>query len=142
MAINIGDQVNIALSNRLKLNILFVDFIIFSFLFLTIEGMIYSQVDFDRVFPWLFRLLIYFMFFTLSELLFNRTLGMRLFKVSLVNKKRGELSKAFVKYSFLVVLDRFILIILLYFFRIFFHSKKNLLISEKYSGLRWSRKQY
>lgn len=135
------NQENIeTLSNKLKLIVLSLDYIIFSLLFLTIEEIVYSKLNFDRAFPWLFRLLIYFVFFTLSELIFNRTLGMRLFKVSLANKRIGKSSKAFIKYSVLVIFDRFILIFLFYFFRVFFQSKKNLLLSEKYSGLRWTRK--
>jgi hypothetical protein len=129
-------------SNRLKLIILFVDYAIFSVLFLIIEDVFYNQIGFDKDYPWLFRLLIYFVFFTLPELFFNMTLGMRFFRVSIINKKKGELNKAFIKYSLLVVLDRFLLILLIYFFRVFFHSKANLLVSEKYSGLRWSKNDY
>lgn len=127
------------LSNRLKLVILFVDYIIFAVLFLTIEDIVYSQLGIERVYPWLFRVLIYFIFYTLSEFYFNGTIGMKFFGVSIVNKKRGKLSKSFIIYSLLVFLDRFLLLLLVYFFRVFFYSKPNLLISEKYSGLRWSK---
>ncbi len=129
------------LSNKLKLAILFTDYLVFSLLFLTIEYLFKAQLGLGIDYPWLFRLLIYFVFFTMMEFLFNCSLGMKLFKVSLPNRRNCHLDKAFLKYALLIIPDRFILLILVYFFRVFFHSRENLLLSEKYSGLRWVRKQ-
>ena len=126
-------------SIKLKLTILFVDFAIFGLLISLLEYTIYFQLDLARDFPWLFRFFIYFIFFTLSEFFFNRTLGMKLFKVSITYKNDKKLIKAFVIYSILIMLDRFLFLLIIYFFRVFFHSKNNLLLSEKYSGIRWSK---
>lgn len=125
-------------SIRSKLIILFVDYAIFGLLLIFVD-IFYSNLGFVKNCPWLSILLIYFMFFTLSELFFNRTLGMKLFKVLIINKKQGILNRAFAIYSFLIILDRFLFLLIIYFFRVFFHSKKNLLLSEKYSGIRWSK---
>lgn len=126
-----------SVSNSLKLLILFVDYAVFGLLFLLLDFIVFFHLEIVKISGWFFIGLVYFLFFTLSEHFFNRTIGMKLFKVSIENKKRGELNKSFIIYSLLIILDRFLLIVLFYFFRVFFHSKENLLLSEKYSGLRW-----
>jgi len=129
------------ISNILKLKILFTDYFIIIFLIFILNDLMKSILGIERGYPWLFRLLIYSIYFFLSELYFNKTLGMNLFGVSIVNKKKGKITKGFVIYSFIALLDRFILMII-YIFRVLFQSEKKLLICEKFSGLRWVRISY
>ena len=75
------------ISNILKLKILFTDYFIIIFLIFILNDLMKSILGIERGYPWLFRLLIYSIYFFLSELYFNKTLGMNLFGVSIVNKK-------------------------------------------------------
>lgn len=126
------------ISNILKLKILFTDYFIIIFLIFILNDLMKSTLGIERGYPWLFRLFIYSIYFFLSELYFNKTLGMNLFGVSVINKKKGKITKHFVIYSFIALFDRFVLMIV-YIFRVLFQSDKKLLMCEKLSGLRWVR---
>lgn len=126
------------LSIRIKVLILFVDFTLFAILLSVIETFL-SIFDIKVFNTWLFMLLIYFTFFTIPEFHFNRTLGMKFFKVLVTNRKSVKFDKKFLVYSIFVILDRSFLLVFLHFFKALFHSKDNLLLSEKYSHLRWSK---
>jgi hypothetical protein len=118
-----------------KLVILFVDYII-------VIGIILIVTDLTKLGesnPWLFRFSVYLIYYFISELLFNRTFGMRLFNVAIDGKKVGQFNLAFMKYSCIILIDRFVLLIL-YIFRMLFFSNKILMLSENYSGLRWKKK--
>ena len=127
-------------SNRTKIAILFVDFFMFALIFMIIEDIMYKYLGVEKVYPWIFRLIIYFVFFTMSEFVFNATIGMKLMKVSIVNRQKGRLNMTFILYSLFVVLDRFLLFIFIYSFRVLMYSNANLILAEKISGLRWSKK--
>lgn len=126
-------QQNISL--RLKLIILFVDYIIIIGIISIFDSLSITGIEED--YPWLFRLSIYFFYYVFPEYIFKYTLAMRLFNVSLKSKKTMDFKREFLIYSVLVFFDRFLLLVV-YIFRVLFYSNRNLLLSEKYSGLSWS----
>ena len=126
-------QQNISL--RLKLIVLFVDYIIIIGIISIFDSLSITGIEED--YPWLFRLSIYFFYYVFPEYIFKYTLAMRLFNVSLKSKKRMDFKREFLLYSVLVFFDRFLLLVV-YIFRVLFFSNRNLLLSEKYSGLSWS----
>ena len=120
-----------------KLGVLIIDFNIYQgFL-----GILYvsnnSLSAWYREEPILFALLFYLIYFVLSEYLFHRTLAMWIFGVSIPHIRKKEKNK-FLKYSLLVFLDRNLFLIV-YIFRVLFSINNPLLISERYSGLKWKR---
>lgn len=127
------------LPNGIKLLVLFVDLALFAVYLSIIESLLLPIFGLEDLNTWSIVFLTYFLLFLIPEFYFNRTLGMKFFNVLIKNRRPGEINKNFITYSILVIFDRFLLIILLYFFRVFFYSNKNLLLSEKYSGLRWSK---
>lgn len=122
------------LSLRLKLLIIFVDYIIIIAIVSIISNL--SVVRLEQNHPWLFRLVIYLIYYVFSEYFFRKTLGMKFFGVFIFNKKSDSLNKRFLIYSLLIFFDRFLLLVI-YIFRLLFFTDKKLLNSEKYSGLRW-----
>lgn len=126
-------QQNISL--RLKLIILFVDYIIIIGIISIFDSLSITGIEED--YPWLFRLSFYFFYYVFPEYIFKYTLAMRLFNVSLKSKKPMDFKREFLIYSVLVFFDR-ILLLVVYIFRVLFYSNRNLLLSEKYSGLSWS----
>lgn len=131
-----NEEIQENLSLRLKLIILFIDYIIIigiiSILdFLSITGL-------EQDYAWLFRLSIYFLYYVFPEYVFKCTLGMRLFNVSLKTKTFKDFKKRFFLYSVLVFFDRCLLLVI-YIFGVLLLTNKNLLLSEKYSGLRWQK---
>jgi hypothetical protein len=125
----------IEISKKSKVIIMFIDYIfIIALISILNSSSILSFLEIDT--PWLFRLLIYFLYYTLTEFYFNRTLGMKLFGVSIKFSKQIRLNKSFLIYSTLVLFDR-VLLLVFYIFQVLLQSDKKLLISEKYSGFRW-----
>ena len=122
------------LSLRLKLIILFVDYIIIIIITSILDYL--SITGLEQDYAWSFRLSIYFLYYVFPEYAFKRTLGMRLFKVSLKAKTLEDFKKGFLLYSALVFFDRFLLLVV-YIFGVLFLTNRNLLLSEKYSGIRW-----
>tara|TARA_R110002072_G_scaffold99971_4_gene219822 strand:- start:2441 stop:2842 length:402 start_codon:yes stop_codon:yes gene_type:complete len=121
-----------------KLIILFIDYMLFGITFLITEDIFWSIPGLERQYPWLFRLFIFLIYFVFTEFYFGKTLGMKIFKVS-INQNSYKSNIAFFKYSIIALFDRTIFIVLIYIFRVLFYSKNHLLISEKYSGLRWTK---
>jgi len=125
-----------SLSLRLKVIILCIDYMIF--------GVVISVLDFlpvtglEPVYAWLIMLSIYLLYYVFPEYVFKCTLGMRLFNVSLKRKTFKDFSKRFFLYSVLVFFDRFLLLVI-YIFGVLLLTNKKLLLSEKYSGLRWQK---
>lgn len=127
----------VEISKKLKVIIIFIDYIfIITLISLLTNKSFASILDIDM--PWLFRFLIYLFYYVLMEFCFNKTLGMKLFGVSIRSKNQRKLDKSFLTYSVLVLFDR-VLFLVIYIFQILLFSNKKLLISEKYSGFRWVR---
>jgi len=125
----------VEISKKIKVIIIFTDYIFIIGLISILTNKILDPVlDVNR--PWLFRFIIYLFYYTLMEFYFNKTLGMKLFGVSIKGKSERKLDKPFLIYSVLVLFDR-ILFLVFYIFQVLFYSEKKLLISEKYSGFRW-----
>ena len=137
--LTITDKQTTGISLRLKVIILLADFFLFFGVVSLSYELLISILEVDRYHPWLFRLFMYLIYYTLSELFFNRTLGMTLFGVSLSDRENGEMDKSFFKYSLIVFVDR-VLLTVVYMFGVLFRSDKKLLMSEKYSGIRWVKK--
>lgn len=129
------------LTNADKLKVLFADYFFIVFVAFIVDGILESNFGNDWLNPWLFRILIYLLVIFLPELYLNKTLGMKFFGVIIEGKKKGRISFQFAKYSILIFLDRY-LFILVYIFRVLLYSNASLLLSEKYSGLRWEKKIY
>lgn len=123
------------ISLRLKLIILFADYIIIIGIISIFDSL--SMTSIEEEYPWLFRLSIYLFYYVLPEYIFKSTLAMRLFNVSLKSKNTMDFKREFFIYSVLVFFDRFLLLVV-YIFRVLFFTNRNLLLSEKYSGLSWS----
>ncbi len=119
------------LSIRLKLIILFIDYIIV----ISLISILDLTFKLGEKNPWIFWASVYSIYYVLPELYYNRTLTMKFFGVK-IGKTQNRLNRTFLLYSFLIFLDRIVLLII-YIFRLLLQGKSNLLISEKYSGLRW-----
>jgi hypothetical protein len=119
-----------------KLTILVIDYL----LLIVIISTLSTIIDFDFISPWIYWIVVYIIYYFLFELFFNQTLGMFLFRVIIINKKKRELNKPFIIYSLLIFMDR-ILLLILYIFRVLLNSDNKLLISEKESNIRWVKKK-
>jgi hypothetical protein len=135
MELNAGFNQN-ELSMKSKLTILVIDYL----LLIVIISTLSTIIDFDFISPWIYWIVVYIIYYFLFELFFNQTLGMFLFRVIIINKKKRELNKPFIIYSLLIFMDR-ILLLILYIFRVLLNSDNKLLISEKESNIRWVKKK-
>jgi hypothetical protein len=122
------------LSLSLKVKILFLDYIILVVIISILDAI--ALTGLEKEYVWLFWLSVYILYCVFPEFIFKRTLGMKLFKVSLKPKKLNDFKNVFLLYSVLVLFDRF-LILVVYLFGVLLLTDRNLLVSEKFSGLRW-----
>ena len=118
-----------------KVTILFVDY----FLFAAFSQIIYELtcliLDKERFYPWCIRLLSFFLYYSMTELKFNRTFGMSLFKVKINNPNPHKLNLKFTIYSFTSIIDRTILLPIHMLIAIL--NYENLFLCEKLSGIKW-----
>lgn len=137
MGIKNKEGINEDLSLKQKLTILFVDYIIIIGIISILDSV--SITGLERDYVWSFRLSVYFLYYVFPEYFFKRTLGMKLFGVSLkMEIALKSFEKRFLLYSILVFFDRFLLLVI-YIFGTLLLTDRNLLLSEKYSGLRWRK---
>ena len=127
------------LSLKTKVIILFIEYFIFFGVSSVLYNLTISILEVERFYPWIFRLFIYLIYYAFAEFYFNKTLCMSMFGVSILNRKKGHFSKSFLTYTLLAFFDRFLFIIF-YMFGVLLNYEKNLLLSEKHSGLRWIKK--
>lgn len=126
------------LSLKLKLLVIFIDYIIIIAIISILNNT--PVLTLEQEHPWLFRLFIYFLYYVFPEYFYKKTLGMKFFGVFIFNKKTNSFKTRFLKYSLLVFFDRFLFLVI-YTFGVLLSTDKNLLISEKFSGLIWKKKQ-
>lgn len=131
------NNVLVEITKKLKIIIIFIDYIFIITLISILTKSLTPILNIDT--PWLFRFLIYLLYYTLMEFYFNKTLGMSFLGVSIKNKNHRKLDMLFLTYSVLVLFDRVIFLVI-YIFQVLLCSDKKLLVSEKYSGFRWVKK--
>lgn len=124
------------LSLKLKLIILFIDYILIISIISILDFC--SITGLEQDYAWLFWISIYFLYYVFPEYFFKSTLAMRLFNVSLETKNFKNFKNNFFIYSVLAFFDRCLLLVI-YIFGVLLLTNKNLLLSEKYSGIRWKR---
>ena len=126
------------LSLKTKVIILFIEYFVFFGVSSVLYNLTISFLEVDRFYPWFFRLFIYLVYYVFVEFYLNKTLCMSIFGVSISNRKKGHFSSSFLKYSLLALFDRFLFLIF-YMFGVLLNYDKGILLSEKYSGLRWEK---
>ena len=130
----------VSLSLKDKVIILFVEFFVFAGISTLLYNFFLYVIGAESFYPWHFRGFMYLIYFVLFEFFFNQTLCMIIFRVAISNRRKKEFNMPFLKYGLLVFFDRFLFIII-YMYGVMFRVKRNLLLSEKLSGLRWERKK-
>jgi hypothetical protein len=124
------------LSFRIKIIILIVEYFFFFFVYSTLDFFIDNFIFQNPINPWLYRFLVYIIYFTLSEFFFQKTLIMYFFKVKISSGSKSYV-KSFWVYSFYVFLDR-VFFLHIYFITMLLNLNYNYLLSEKKSGLKWA----
>lgn len=136
-------QSNQELLLRTKVLIIFIENFIFWGITFLLYNFVLSILKIDRFHPWYFRLFIYILYFVFSEFYFKKTLLMKFFNIHLTQKNMSKPFSiwTFIIYTIFIFLDRFVLVVF-YMFGIFMlRTEKGLLISERFSGLRWLEKR-
>ena len=126
------------LSLKIKVIILFIEYFIFSGITIFLHNIFTTVLEIDRFYSLLFVIFIYLIYYFLAEFYFNCTLCMRMFGVYITNKKEKKINSSFLIYTLLVFFDRTILIVF-YMLGVILNYE-GLLLSEKYSDLKWVRK--
>lgn len=122
---------NISLKYRKKVIIIFIEFFVFSvffqltFSFLKTLGFTYFINTY---------IISYFVYYSLSEFIFNKSLVMRIFNVELNRQNKPNVH--FILYLILSILDRTLFIPIHLLLTIM--NYENLLLCEKLSGIRWN----
>ena len=126
---------NKILSFRRKVTILFVDFSLFAAFSQIIYELTCVTLDKERFYPWSIRLLSFLLYYSLSELKFNKTLGMVLLKAELENSNQKKLDLRFIIYSLTSILDRTILLPIYMLLAILNYEGQ--FLCEILSGIKW-----
>ena len=125
---------DINLKYRKKDIIIFIEYFVFS-LFFQLTFNFFKTIGFSNFITIL--LLSYFIYYSLFEFLFNKSLVMRIFNVELDKQKKSNLH--FVLYSISSILDRTLFIP--FHMLLTMMNYENLLLSEKLSGIKWNLKR-
>ena len=121
------------LSYKKKAIILFIEYFIFAIFSQIIFELLELLIDNKNYNSWLIRLILFFLYFNLSELIFSRSLGMSLFKIE--NSNQGKLNINFIIYSLTSILDRILFVP--FHILLAFMNYENPLLCEKLSGINW-----
>lgn len=125
----------IDLNIRDRLKILFTDYLIFIILIFIITS-VFPLINY--YFPRGFRLIAYVIYYTFSEYIFSRTLGMRLWNVEIYDVGNKNKLKRILIYSVLIILDRFVFS-LYYLFLALLNYENKIFLSEKRSQFMWKK---
>lgn len=125
------------LKSKRKVIILFVEYFLFAAFNQIFYKLICLLLNKERFYPWYFMLFSFFVYYSLCEFKFNKTLGMQIFKVELdiPNVKKTNLN--FIIYSIASIIDRTLFLPIHMLLAIL--NYENLLLCEKLSGIKWKR---
>ena len=132
---NLHEAKVITLSYKRKSLVVFIEYFVFSILFqmiFVILGDDILEYQFNEFFSK--YLICFFAYYSLSELIFKRTLVMHIFGIELVNV--NGISLKFIIYSISSILDR--TIFAPFHLLLAFLNFNKLLLCEKVSGIRWN----
>ncbi len=118
-----------------KALVIFIEYFLFGFFSFTaneLASLIFGKNVFNY---WLVLLFSFFIYYSLTELLFNKSFGMYLLRVELDNHKPKQLNLNFITYSVTSLLDRTILVPI--YLLIGFLNYESSLLCEKLSGINW-----
>jgi hypothetical protein len=125
---------DINLKYRKKVIIIFIEYFVFA-LFFQLNFSFFKTIGFSNFITIL--LLSYFIYYSLFEFLFNKSLVMRIFNVELDKQKKSNIH--FVLYFISSILDR--TLFLPFHMLLTIMNYENLLLCEKLSGIKWNLKR-
>lgn len=128
---------NKKLKFKKKVITLFVDFFLFAAFSQIIYELICLFLDKERFYPWSVKLFSFFLYYSLIELRFNKTLGMVLLKVELNNPNQHKMNLNFIIYTLTSILDRTILLPIHMLIAIM--NYENVFLCERLSGIKWKQ---